>query len=168
MTARAELDDLGLLCRRMSDLGESAGEEHEHQVGTHRGRGSTSHQRVDDPPNLLGSLGADAFPTAGNEPPGCVQRHCGHCGASAGRRAENPLRWMAGKEDDGEGEDEEKPRDDEAEPAEDGTDRSAQPPRTEDRQLSRRWTRQKVGGSDAIFELLGIQPVPFVDTHATE
>ena len=75
---------------------------------------------------------------------------------------------MAGKEDDREGKDEEKPRDDEAEPAEDGTDRSAQPPRTEDRQLSRRWTRQKVGGSDAIFELPGIQPVPFVDTHATE
>ena len=62
---------------------------------------------------MLGSLGTDAFPTAGDEPPGCVQRHCGHCCTSAGRRAENPLWWMAGKEDDGEGEDEDQPRNDE-------------------------------------------------------
>ena len=67
-----------------------------------------------------------------------------------------------------EGQDQDQPRDDEAHPADDGTDPAAQPPGAEDGQLRRRRTGQEVGGGDGVFELLGVDPVPLLDAHAPQ
>ncbi len=75
---------------------------------------------------------------------------------------------MPGKEDSREREDEEKSRNDETDPPEDSAEGSSNSPSTEDGELGRGWSRQEVGGRDPVIEVLGQQPVPFLDTHAAK
>ena len=168
MKARAEPRDDGRLRRRIDDLGQPAGDEHEHQVGADRGRGGASQQGVDDPADRLRVLGSDPFPAGRGQPPRRVQRHRGHRRPRAGRGAEDPIGRVAGQEDRRQRQDEHQSGDDEAQPAEDGADRPAQPPRAVDGQLRRCRAGEEVRGGDGVFELLGLDPLSLLDAHAAE
>ena len=75
---------------------------------------------------------------------------------------------MAGQEHRRQGEDEDQPGNDEADPTYDGTGRPPQPPSAEDGQLRRRRTRQHVGGGNAILEFTGVDPPALFDAQTPE
>ena len=62
------------------------------------------------------------FQLAGTRPQAALQGHRGDRRTGACRRAEDPARRVVGQEDGREPQDQHQSRDDEADPAEDGTD----------------------------------------------
>ena len=150
------------------DLGHPAADQHEHQVGADRGRGGASAQAVDDPADPLRPPGPDPVPTGRDETPGRIERHGGHGGAGAGRRAEDPIGRMAGQEDRRERQDEHESRDDETQPAENGPGRTPQTPGAVDGQLRRCGAGEQIHGGDGLFELLRLDPLSLLDAEATE
>src|SRR5580704_9567956 len=99
-------------------LCDAAGEEHDHQVGTHRCSRDATECCVYKPTETTGSRCAGTFPARRNQSPRGVQGNRGDGGTGPECSTEYPMRWVLSQEDDRQAKYERKARDDEAESSE--------------------------------------------------
>jgi hypothetical protein len=87
-----------------------------------------------------------------------------HRCARTGSGSQNPFRRGCSKEQSGKSKDHNETRNDEGESTDDRPWYPSHGPRTKDRQLRRRRTRQQVACGDGVFELTGHHPMTTRDT----
>ena len=147
---------------------QAAGDEHDREIGAHRGGCGTACQAVEDPTGLLGSSPPYAGPAGWDQRGRRVHRHGGDRRSGASCCCEHRLGRVTSQKKGGQGKDHNEPRDDEANSAEHGCETAAEPPGAIDGELSGCRTGEQVGGGHAVFELTSRDPTSLVHAEPSQ
>ena len=151
-----------------SDFHCAADDEHQDEEGPDGGGRDSPGQEVGDPAGLDGSPAPGPVPAGWEQAKGGVKRHRRYGGTSPCGCTEDPQRRTGGEKERRKGQDDGQAREDETDPTDDRPEATPEAPGTVDRQLGRGRAREQIGGRDAVLELVGREPLPFVDAQLPE